>query len=108
MRKGCTRKRIDFYDVVQELDKLIGAHTNRPYLLGLLDVVKVVTHIVNAAARRSHDVVETGKIAHEQSLGVGAFGIESAVRHRLSAAGLITRIVDLVPKTLQQLEGCDA
>ena len=54
------------------------------------------------------DVVEAGEIAHEQRLGVGAFGVEPAIGHRLAAAGLVARIDDLVAEALQQFERRDA
>ena len=108
MRKPGPGKRIDLQDVVQELDELVGARADLLHLGGLLDGVEIVAHVVDAAAGRRHDVIEAGEVAHEQRLGVGAFGIEPAVRHRLSAAGLIARIDDLVAEPLQQLERRDA
>src|SRR5882762_4720329 len=64
--------------------------------------------MVDAAAGRRDDGIEPREIAHEQGLGVGARGVEPAVRHRLPATCLVVRVHDLVPKTLEQLEGRDA
>jgi hypothetical protein len=92
---------------VQELDDLVGARPNFLHLGGLLDGVEIVAHVVDAAARRSHDIIEVGKIAHEQRLGVGTFGVEPAIGHRLPTAGLVARVYDLVAEALQKLEGRD-
>ena len=64
--------------------------------------------MVDAAAGRRHDVVEAGEVAHEQRLGAGRFRVEPAVRHRLAAAGLIVRVLDVVAKPLQELKRRDA
>jgi hypothetical protein len=93
---------------VQELDELIGASTYLLHLRGLLDSIEIVTHVVNATARRRDNVIEAGEVANKQRLRVGRFCIEPAVCRRLSAACLIARIHDLVAKALQQLEACDA
>ena len=108
VRKPGPRKRIDLQDVVQELDQLEGARPHLLHLGGLLDRVEIVAHVVDAAAGGCDDVIEAGEIAHEQRLGVGAFGVEPAIGHRLAAAGLVARIHDLVAEALQQLEGRDA
>ena len=108
VRKAGPGKRLDLQDVVQELDQLEDARTNLLHLGGLLDRIEIVTHVVDAAAGRRHDVIEAGEIAHEQRLGIGAVGIEPAVGHRLAAAGLVARVDDLVAEALEQLEGRDA
>ena len=81
---------------------------NLLHLGGLLDRIEIVTHVMNAAPGRPDDVIEAGEIAHEQSLGFGAVSVEAAVRHRLSATGLVAWVDDLVAEALQQLEGRDA
>jgi len=63
----------------------------------LLDGVEIVTHMVDAAAGRRHEVVEAGEVAHKQRLGVGRFCVEPAVCHRLAAAGLIVRVTTSWP-----------
>ena len=93
---------------MQELDEFKGSRADLHHLVGLLDGVEIVPHMMDAATRRRHDVVEAGEVAHEQRLGVGSFRVEPAVRHRLAAAGLIERIYDLVSEPLEQLEGRDA
>jgi len=92
MRKPGPRKRLDLLDVVQEFDQL---ECPRPYLLHLrrlLDGVEIVAYVVDAAARWRNDVIEASEVAHEQRLGIGALGIEAAVRHRLPATGLVARV----------------
>src|SRR5438046_3651628 len=107
MREVRPRKRGDLQDIVQELDDL---ESTRPYLFhrgGLLDRIEIVAHVVNAAAGRCDDIIESGEITHKQGLGVGALGVEAAIGHRLTATGLVTRVNDLVAKSLQELQGCD-
>jgi hypothetical protein len=53
-------------------------------------------------------LVEAGKIPHEQRFRSRAIGVEPAVRHGLSAAGLVTGIDDLVIEPFQQLQCRDA
>jgi hypothetical protein len=60
--------------------------------------------VVHAAAGWRNDVVEAGEVAHEQRLRIGALGVEPAICHRLAAASLIARVVDVVAKPLKQLE----
>ena len=108
MRKPGPRERIGLQDVVQELDQFEGARANLPDFVGLFDRVEIVAHMMNATAGWRDDVVVAGEIAHEQRLGVRAFGIETAVGHRLAAAGLVARIVDIMTEPLEQLECRDA
>src|ERR1700747_3004587 len=87
-------KGISLQYVMQEFYKFIGAPPHLLHLCGLFDGVEIVTHMVNATAGGRDDVIEAGEIAHEQSLGVGALGVESTVCHGLPAARLIARIHD--------------
>jgi hypothetical protein len=100
-------KGVDFLDVVQELDELECACANLFHRCGLLDRIEIVAHVVDAAALRRDDVVETAEVAHEQCLGVGRLGTEAVIGHRLPAAGLVARIHDLVAEPLQKFEGRD-
>ena len=93
---------------MQEFDKFVGAGANFFDLGRLFDRIKIVAHVVHTAAGGSDDIVEAGKIPHEQRFRGGAIGVEPAVRHRLSAAGLVTRIDDLVIEPLQELQCRDA
>jgi hypothetical protein len=61
--------------------------------------------VVDAAALGRDDVVETAEVAHEQCLGVGRLVIEAVIGHRLSAAGLVARVDDVMAEALQKLEG---
>jgi hypothetical protein len=101
MREPGPRKPIDLEDVVQEFDELESASPHFPHLSGLVDGVEIVAHVMDAAARGRHDLIEAGEVAHEQRLGVGGFGIEPAIGHRLSATGLVARVDDLVAEALQ-------
>src|SRR5215472_14942227 len=108
MREPGPGKRVDLLNVVQEFDELERA---LPYLLHLrclLDRIEIVAHVMDAAPRRRHDIIETAEIADEQCLGIGALGVEAAIGHRLSAARLVARVYDLMAEALQQLEGRDA
>ena len=93
---------------MQELDELVGAGANFLHLGGLFDRIEIVTHVVHTAAGRRDDIIEAGKIPHEQRFRRGAVGVEPAVRHRLSATGLVAGIDDLVTEPLQQLQCRDA
>ena len=64
--------------------------------------------MVDTAAGGRDDVIEAGEVAHEQGFGSGAVRVEAAIGHRLSAAGLVARVDDLVAEPLQKLEGRDA
>src|SRR5260221_5883147 len=108
MRKSGPGKGIDLLNVVQEFDQLEGSRADLLDLVGLLDGVEIVAHMVDAASRGRDDVVEAGEVAHEQRLGLRRLGVEPAIRHRLPAARLVARIHDLVAETLEQLEGRDA
>src|ERR1700733_16246997 len=101
MRKTGPGKPIDLLDVVQELDQLKGARPHLRHRGGLLDRVEIVAHVVDATARGRDDVIEAGEVAHEQRFGIGAFRIEPAIGHRLSATGLVARVDDLVAEPLQ-------
>jgi hypothetical protein len=101
------RKRIDLQDVMQEFDELIGSRADLRHRVGLLDRVEIVTHMVDAAAGRCHDIVEAGEVLHKQRLGAGRVHVEPAVRHRLAAARLVERIDELMSESLEQLEGGD-
>jgi hypothetical protein len=108
MRESGPGERIDLQDVVQELDQLVGSRADHLHDVGPLDGVEIVSHMVDAAAGRRHDVVEAGEVAHKQRLGVGRFRVKPAVRHRLAAACLIVRVLDVVAKPLQELKRRDS
>jgi hypothetical protein len=59
------RKRVDFLDVVQELDQFVSSRANLRHRRGVLDRIEIVAHMVDAAALRRHHVVEPGEVAHE-------------------------------------------
>src|SRR5208337_5161151 len=108
MRESGPRERIDLQDVVQELDQFIGAGADLLDSVGLRDGVEIAPHMVDTAAGRRHDIVETGEVAHEQRLRVGRFRVEPAVCHRLAATCLIVWVRDVVAESFQELERRDA
>src|ERR1700732_332961 len=108
MRETGPGKCIDLQNVVQELDQLVSSRADHLYDVGLLDGVEIVPHMMDAAAGRRYDVVEAGEVAHEQRLGAGRFRVEPAVRHRLAAALLLVRVLDVVAKPLQELKRRDS
>lgn len=65
---------------------------------------KLVAHVVGTAARWSDDALEGREVANEQLLGGARLRFGAAVRHRLSAAGLIERIVNLDAELFEQLQ----
>ena len=97
-------KGIDFLDVVQKFDQFEGSRTDFLDLVGLLDGVEIVSYIVDATAGRCDDVIEAGEVAHEQRLSGGGFVVEPAIYHRLAAAGLVARVVDVVAEPLEQFD----
>src|SRR5215469_9016825 len=89
------RKFFYVHDVVKKFDDVIGV---RPYVLPFRARRRgdeLVAHVMRTTARRHNYVFKTGKVADEQFLGCARLRFAAAVRHRLSAAGLIEGIVDL-------------
>jgi hypothetical protein len=108
MREPRPREGRDLQDVVQELRELERAFAHVPNLVGLLDRRHVHAHLVHAAARGTHHVVEAREVPDEERLGTCGFLVTARVGHGLPAAGLVERIVDLASEALQQFEGGDA
>src|ERR1700722_16874909 len=107
MRELRPWKRVDLQDVVQELDELESAGANLHHGRGLLHRIEIVAHKVDAATLWRHYIIETGEVACEQGLGGRAVGVEAVICHRLSAAGLVARVDDLMAEALQKFEGRD-
>jgi hypothetical protein len=94
--------------VMEELNELPGHGPDLPDLRRLLDRVEVEPDVVDAAPGRPDDRVETLEAADEEGFGSGGIFLATAVGHRLPAAGLLERVLDLAPEPLQQLQGRDA
>ncbi len=94
-------KRVGLDNIVQEFDQLIGPRTDLFHVVGLLDRIEVVANMVNATTGGCNDLVKPGKIAHEKALGGGAVSVEAAVCHWLTAACLVSWIVDLVAEAFE-------
>ena len=89
---------------MQELDQLECTRPHAEDRLRLRDRGELRTHVVHAAARRADDVLVAGEILNEQTLRRRRLGLAAGVRHRLAAAGLVERIVDLAAEPFQQFE----
>ena len=74
----------------------------------LLDRSHLVAHVVRAASRRRDDLAVAGEVAREQRLGVACVAVAAAVGHRLAAAGLVERVVDVAAEALEELERGDS
>ena len=96
MRKIVPRECLDFLNVMQELNKLVGALPDRYDVFSPLDRIKVVAHVMHTASRRGNDKVESREITDEERLSVGAVSVEPAVCHRLAATRLVARINDVI------------
>ncbi len=94
--------------VVQKFDELIGVGTNLRDFIGLRDRGQMLAHVMDATRGRPDDVVVAGEVAREHALGAGGLGLRAAVGHRLAAAGLLLRIVDLDAEAFEQFERGDA
>jgi hypothetical protein len=68
----------------------------------------MIAHVMDAARRRPDDVVVAGEIAREHAFRAGSFSVGAAIRHRLAAAGLLLRIVDVDAEAFEQFERRDA
>src|ERR1700687_3750670 len=87
VRKARPRKRIDFQDVVEKLDQFVGSGTDLGDGSGLFYPRKVMTDMMDAAARRTDDVVEPVEVANEQRFGAARIRLETAVRPLLGPTG---------------------
>ena len=105
VRKAGPGKGVDLDYVMEKLDQFIGPGTDLADGRGLFHSRKVMTDMMDAASRRTHDVVEPFEVADEQRFRAARIRLETAVRHRLAAAGLIGWIYDLEIEPLQQLQG---
>ena len=63
--------------------------------------------MLDAAARRRNDILETGEDFTEQGFRPGRADLVPLVGHGLTATGLVFRVLDLDPEPLQQFEGGD-
>src|SRR5208282_6744027 len=108
VRKPRPGKPLGLLNVMQELDQLESSCPYFLHLRTLFDGIEIVAHVVDTAAGGRDDVIESGEVAHEEGFGRGAVRVEAAVGHRLSAAGLVAWVHDLVVEPLEKLEGRDA
>jgi hypothetical protein len=106
MREARPRKLFDFQYVAKEFGKVpnVGAHV--PALGSVFCRGELVPDVVHAASGRCDDVVVIGEVADEELLGGLGLYVRAAVGHRLAAACLVERVVNLHAEFLQQLQRC--
>jgi hydroxymethylpyrimidine/phosphomethylpyrimidine kinase len=63
---------------------------------------------VHATAARRNDVVITDEVLDEQRFSGSGVFLASAIAHRLTAAGLLKREIDVATESLEQFERCDS
>ncbi len=107
MRKLGPRKFARADHVMQKFDEFIGVGADLPDFIGLLERGQMLAHVMDATRRRPDDVVVAGEVARKHALGAGCLGLRAAVGHRLAAAGLLLRIVDLDAEAFEQFERGD-
>ncbi|HEY2472909.1 MAG TPA: hypothetical protein VGI45_34325 [Terracidiphilus sp.] len=98
------RERLDFENIVQEFDQFKGTPTNMLDFVRLFDRVEVASHLFDATPSRPNDVIERGKILDKETFSGGGVGLIAAIRHRLSATGLVEREMDIQPESFQKLQ----
>src|ERR1700688_3620794 len=108
VRKARPWKGVDFDYVVEKLHQFMGPGANIPDRRGWFHRCEVIANMMDAASRRTDDVVEPVEVAAEQRFRAARIRLETAVRHRLAAAGLIGWIYDVEIEPLQQLQGRDS
>src|SRR5262249_26359592 len=99
---------LDLQVVVQELDEFPGAGSHLAGLGRLIDRVEVEADVVDAAPGRPDNRVEFLEAVDEVGFGGGGVFLAAAVGHRLSAAGLLERVLDRTAEPFEKLEGRDA
>src|SRR5271170_2876590 len=88
-------KSFNFENVVQEFNQFVGVLANVGHIIGLLHGVVVTTNLFDAASGRPDDTVIVLKVLNEEAFRRLRIGLVAAVGHRLSAASLIERVVDI-------------
>jgi hypothetical protein len=74
----------------------------------LLDGIEMTSDLLYATARRPNDVIIASEVPDKEILGSGGIGLVSTVGHRLSAAGLVKRELDVDTESLQELQCSDS
>ena len=107
--RECRPRKVRYFQVVmQEFHQLPGRGPDLPDLWRVVKGVKVEPNMMDATPRRSDDRIKVLEAVDKVSFGSGSIFLTTAVGHRLSAAGLIKRILKPAAKSFQKLQGCDA
>jgi hypothetical protein len=88
-------KRVNFKDVMQEFNQLVGMLANVYHVVVLIQCVVVTTHLLDAASGRTDDAVIALEDVNEELLRPPRIELVATVGHRLTAASLIQRIIDI-------------
>jgi hypothetical protein len=96
---------VDLQNIVEELDEFIGTLANMLDFVRLFDSVEMASNLFDAAPSRPDDVIERGEILHKEMLSSSSVGLVAAIRHGLSAAGLVEREAHIETESLQKLQG---
>jgi hypothetical protein len=81
---------------------------NVPNIICLFDGIEMASDLFDAATCRADDVVIAPKVLNKEVLGSCGIGLIAAIRHRLSAAGLVEREIHIEPESLQKLQGSNS
>jgi hypothetical protein len=93
---------------VYELDDITRSDANLARLGRLCVRIEVEAHMVDAASRGTDDRVELFEATYEESLRRGSVVLAAAVRHGLTTASLVERVLDGTTELLEKLESRDA
>jgi hypothetical protein len=81
---------------------------NVPNIICLFDGIEMASDLFDAATCRADDVVIAPKVLNKEILSSCGVGLIAAIRHRLSAAGLVEREMYIEPESLQKLQSSDS
>src|ERR1700723_3442503 len=103
MREACPRELVHFQYVMQKLDEVEHLLRNRLPLRRWSSGGELISNVVRTASGRGNDVVIIMEELDEQLLGRFGLLIASAVRHWLTATGLVIWIFEVDLELLKQL-----
>src|ERR1700739_1458878 len=88
-------------NVVQKFDQLERALADFVHLRRLANRSQVLAYVMHAASGWRDDVLEPGKVLHEQGFGGRSVALAAAVAHRLPAARLVKRVDHVQAEALE-------
>jgi hypothetical protein len=77
-------------------------------IICLFDAIEMASDLFDAAPSWPDDVIERGEILHKEMLSGSSVGLVAAIRHGLSAAGLVEREMHIESESLQKLQGSNS